>query len=417
MMGKMSDNKNGMNSAIVSQIRAVLDEVKSAAIASLDSLSALSDRRPTDLSKFLKIDMKLAWKLSRLTRANTMGEILHAVAGSAGVRKTLQGLKQAGAEQSATDRLDAAFESMREMIGEIAGDRSALETIVTGFGEAESLQLSVEMRRKYYASVCSMVGVQCTSQYRMMALGTNPVDGTLSAAAIHSFKKLRQFSFHGGISFFRPTEFSGCYCCAFESSENLDTSVEGPIPLLPEFSDLTRIEFATSSPDSSYSGPNSFHRVDENLGIQSTADVVLGEIAHRLSPMTSGSERMFQDCVELRVPTRELTLDYLIEPGLMPLLSEPEMTMKTLWSATTECAGGDCGTLPVQFSITKLRPRELDRLPPEGWSRSEHARLCSLVDSRTQWSISEFDHFRITLSFPFMPSKLETLIQMKPKAR
>ena len=417
MLYSMSDNKNGMNIAIVSQIRVVLNEVKSAAHEALDSLSVLSGRRPTDLSRSLNIDMKLAWKLSRLLRAETMGEILHSVAGSAGIRKTIQGLKQAGAEQSTIDRLDAAFESMQEMIEEIAGNRSALETMVTGFGESESLQLSIEMRRKYYASVCSMVGVQCASQYRMMVLGTNPLNGTLSAAAIHSFKQLRQFSLHGGISFFRPTEFAGCRCCTFESSENLDTSVEGTIPLLPEFSELTRIELAPSDPESSASGPNSFHRVDQNLGIQSTADVVLGELAHRLSPMTSGSDRQFQDCVELRVPTRELTLDYLIEPDLMPMLSEPEMTMKTMWSGTTECPSGDWGTLPVQFSITKLRPREMLRLPPEGWSRSEHARLCSLVDSRTQWSVSEFDHFRVTLSFPFMPSKLQTLIQMKPKAR
>ena len=416
-MEEMSDNKNGMNSAIVSQIRAVLDEVKSAAIASLDSLSVMPGRRPTDLSKFLGIDMKLAWKLSRLLRANTMGEILHSVAGPAGVRKTIQGLKQAGADQPTIDRLGTAFESMQEMIGEIAGDRSALETMVTGFGESESLQLSIEMRRKYYASACSMIGVQCASQYRMVVLGTNPSDGMLSVAAIHSFKSLMQFSLHGGISLFRPTEFAGCRFCAFDTSENLDPSVEGSLPLLPEFSDLTRIQFAQGDSNPSAPGVKSFHRVDDNLGIQSMADVVLGEVAHGLSPMTSGSGKQFQDCVELRVPTRQLTLDYLIESDLIPLLSEPAMTMKTLWSATSAYPGGEGAALPVQFGITKLRPGEIVRHPPEGWSRSEHARLCSLVDSRMRWSVSDFDHFRVTMSFPFMPSKLQTVIQMKPKAR
>ena len=411
----MFDNKNGINSAIVPQIRAVLNEVKSAANASLDSISVLPGRRPTDLSRALTLDMKLAWKLSKLLRAETMGEILHSVAGAAGIRKTIEGLRQSGASTTSIDRLGIAFESMQGMISEIAGDRSALETMVTGFGESDSLQLSIEMRRKYFASVCSMVGVQCASQYRLMALGTNVSDGTMSAAAVHSFKSLKQFSLHGGVAFFRPTEFAGCRCCSFDSSENLDLSVSGGIPLIEQLSDVGQVEYAQG--ESNSSGVQQFHRVDENLGIQSNADVVLGEIAHRLNPMTVDSEPMFQDCVELRVPTRQLTLDYMIEPGLIPLLSEPAMSMTTMWCSNSVSAESEWGQLPVQFSITKLRPREIRRLPPEGWSRSDHSDLLSLVGSRTHWSLSEFDHFRVSLDFPFMPSKLQTRIQMKPEAR
>ena len=73
MMEEMSDNKNGMNSAIVARIRSVLDEVKSAAVDTLDSMPSTTGRRPTDLAKNLGIDMKLAWKLGHLLRATTPG--------------------------------------------------------------------------------------------------------------------------------------------------------------------------------------------------------------------------------------------------------------------------------------------------------------------------------------------------------
>ena len=411
----MSDNKNGMNSAIVARIRSVLDEVKSAAVDTLDSMPSTTGRRPTDLAKNLGIDMKLAWKLGHLLRATTPGEILHSIAGAAGIKKTLVGIQTAGADAQNIKRLQSAFDALLLMIKEVAGDRGSFETLVTGMGEAESLQLSVDMRRKYFSAVCSMIGVQCATQYRMVCVGPSSDSDAYSVAAVHSWADLKQFTLHGGVMFHTPTELSRCRCCTFSSVENLDPAVGGEIPLLPDFS---RMEQITLEGIHSTDGDvRRFHRVDTNLGLASSADLTLGQLANSLTPLALDGDSFFQDCVELRVPCKELVLDFLIAPGLMKELSEPQIRMHSLWSDPENPAPGDDSELPIEFKVTKLRSGELPEPAPQGWSRAHYASLLSLVGTRTNWPLDAFDHFRIHLSFPFMPSKLQTLIQLKPNAR
>ena len=419
----MSDNKHGMNNAIVSRIRSALEEVKSAAADSLDSIPSSVGRRPTDLAKILGIDMKLAWKLGRLLRANTPGEILHSIAGSAGIKKTITGIQHSGADAEKVDRLQSACDALLAMIKELAGDRGSFETLVTGMGEADSLQLSIDMRRKYFSAVSSMIGVQCASQYRMISIGPEsdpelgPESDTYSVAAVHSWSDLKQFTLHGGIALHRPTELSGCKCCHFSRVENLDPSVSDSLPVLPEFSRLDQITLAESVPDG-VDSIGAFRRVDTNLGLGSSADVTLGQVAHGLRPLSSdGGGVFFQDCVELKVPCKELVLDLIVAPGLMPELAAPQMKMHSLWSSLGHGAPDDRDQLPVDFKITKLRVDEVPQSHPQGWSRSSRQSLFSLVSSRMNWNFAQFDHFRICLSFPFMPSKMQTLVELKPKAR
>ena len=409
----MSDNKNGMNSETASAIRSVLGEVKAAANAAIDSMDESVGRRPTDLARLLDIDMKLGWRLSRLLRADTPGEILHSVAGPAGIRKTISGLQSSGAKSETVDRLKSAFEALQTMITELAGNRSSFETMVTGFGEADSLQLSVDMRRKYFSALCSMIGVQCSSQYRLVVIGTDAETDSLSVAAVHSWFGLRQFTGHGGICLYKPTELSSCTCCSFDVVENLDPKATGTLPLLGEFSEMDRIDLV-ECPGSIESRPSHFRRVDQNLGIDSDANVTFGQLARNLSPFKQDGKPFFQDCVELRVPCKELVLDFMAAPGLVPSLSGPAMRMQTMWCSDSLHASDERSQLPVEFQITKLRPEESLRVPPQGWKRGDYGRLIGLVSERTAWSLDGFDHFRVSLSFPFMPSKLQTLIPLTP---
>jgi hypothetical protein len=263
-----------------------------------------------------------------------------------------------------------------------------------------------------------MIGVQCASQYRMIAIGPEPgtETGTYSVAAVHSWSDLKQFTLHGGIVLHRPTELSGCKCCHFSRVENLDPSVSDSLPVLPEFSRLDQITLAESIPDG-LDSIGSFRRVDTNLGLGSSADVTLGQVAHGLRPMSNDGGVFFQDCVELRVPSKELVLDLIVAPGLMPELAAPQMKMHSLWSSLGHGDPDDRDQLPVDFNITKLRVDEVPQSHPQGWSRSSRQSLFSLVSSRMNWNFAQFDHFRICLSFPFMPSKIQTLVELKPKAR
>ena len=412
----MSDNESGMNNAIVTRIRSALEQVQSAATDSLDSMPTAIGRRPTDLAKALDIDMKLAWKLAHLLRARTPGEILHSIAGASGIQKTVAGIRRFGADPRMVDHLQSAFDALQLMIKTVAGDRGAFETLVTGMGEADSLQLSVDMRRKYFSAVSSMIGVQCASQYRLVAIGATDDDLSCSVVAVHSWSDLRQLTLHGGIALHRPTELSGCKCCTFSSVEHLDPSVSGSLPVLPEFSRMEQITLAESGSDDP-DGIGCFRRVDTNLGLDSSADVTLGQIAHGLRPLRNGREAFFQDCVELRVPCRALTLDLVVASGLMPALSLPQLRMHSLWSASARMVPEDRDQLPVVFNVTRLRADEVARSTPRGWNQSSRQSLFSLVNARMNWNLAECTHYRIDLSFPFMPSKLQTTVELEPKTR
>ena len=411
----MSDNTNGMNTAIVSRIRASLSEVKYAAIAALDSTESQIGRRPTDLAKVLRIDMKLAWKLGHLVRATTPGQILHAVPGAAVVRKLVLGITQAGADPEKLARLQDSFDQRATLITELARDRASFETLVTSMGEADSLQLSVDMRRRYYTALSSMIGVQCASQYRLVVLGPGPDAARYSLVAVHGWSDLRQLTLHGGISIHWPIELSTCRCCGISCVEDLDEATTGSLPLLGEFSRMESIELVETP---SASGASSyFRRVDGNLGTGSSADVVLGQIVRDLAPVESGDGVQFQDCVELRVPCKDLVLDLVVSPELTPALTVPRMRMHSLWSTFGQREPEDREQLPIEFKTTKLQPSEASKDPPKGWTRSQHQALGSLVESRTGWRLEAFDHFRTSLVFPFTPSRLQSVLDLTPKAR
>ena len=161
-----------------------LQDVRFALLGVLESIDDLSGQRPIDLSRHLGIDMKLAWKASRLVRSVNPAEILNELPGRPGFKKLTLAAKKAGASSKAIERLKSAHESLSLEISALSGSRSLFETMVIGLGSSVDTPLAVEQRRQFFNGARSISGSQCDSCYRLDILGPSSVEGFLDCATI-----------------------------------------------------------------------------------------------------------------------------------------------------------------------------------------------------------------------------------------
>ena len=83
----------------------VLQNVRISLLRTFESIGDLSGQRPIDLSTHLGIDMKLAWKASRLVRSVNPAEILNELPGRPGFKKLVDAAAKAGASSDSLEQL------------------------------------------------------------------------------------------------------------------------------------------------------------------------------------------------------------------------------------------------------------------------------------------------------------------------
>ena len=79
--------------------------------------------KPQKLSRDLRLNRGLAWKMARIVQGKERGDFIHHVPGSAGIEILLDTMRRGGASPEATDRARAAFEEFHRVMVLHAGDQ------------------------------------------------------------------------------------------------------------------------------------------------------------------------------------------------------------------------------------------------------------------------------------------------------
>jgi hypothetical protein len=120
----------------------------------------LEGGRPVDLVAAFGLDLKLAWKISRIAQSSDPFAAVRHLPGIAGWKIAMLAMERAGSPAARIAAADAAFEEAIRLGTQWAGDRKAFDMMAAGLAAGSDLRIDVEHRRQLYLGGSYVWGVR-----------------------------------------------------------------------------------------------------------------------------------------------------------------------------------------------------------------------------------------------------------------
>lgn len=186
------DPRQGPEGSFAADATAVLDSLAAAIAGVIASLPGEVSQRPVDLANALEIDLKLAWRVFRLSQARDPIEATRHVPGANGFRIWLEAAASRGASPSACGESAAAYTRLQEFIAAHAGSRRDFDLMVAAVAGRGDGRLELEHRRQLFSGASSAFGVRCRVQFRIDLLAPSKDPDRFDILAIRGFTGLQR---------------------------------------------------------------------------------------------------------------------------------------------------------------------------------------------------------------------------------
>lgn len=394
--------------------REALFEVRKAFTLACDSIDGLSGHRPIDFANTLGIDMKLAWKASRLLRAVGPAEILNELPGRPGHRKLVKAIENAGSSTVLTEDFNRAVEQLYEEMKNLAGSRSLFETMVIGLDGGRDTPLAIEQRRQFFQGVRSVSGMQCDLMYRVDVLAPSATEGYIDCATIRSCVRLVRFHPSAPWRLRVPAirDDQGQHVGPL-SQDPLDQGIfnDKQIPLIRSLCygdepNFARVPGNSPSPE--------FMLSEENIGANSRRTITYGSILRAAEPAgATDSHHGFHQVLRLRTPSELVVFDVLMHRDLLHDAGPAKGVMYSdLYGERFASTYRESDRMPVHVNLETID--NYKNIPvPDKWSTGTFKEMVDLLVSRTGWSFDEFQCQRLSLPYPPVPSSLVYEVELQ----
>ncbi len=128
----------------------------------------LSGARPTEVSRVLKVDKTLAWKLSRFASEQEVGKAFRHLPGDAGVEIMFDAVSEHGGDSEKIQSVRTAVTELRAFVKAHAGDRRTFEAMV--HSNQPKGQSEVEDRKQLYRASSAIWSVRALTQMLTIVL-------------------------------------------------------------------------------------------------------------------------------------------------------------------------------------------------------------------------------------------------------
>ena len=355
--------------------------------------------RPTDIAAHLKIDMKLAWKVSHLLRAESPAEVVGGLPGRSGFMKLLSGLKQAGASLESVDALQLAFDELVADVASHAGNKSTYDSMVLGMGSDSELPLAVGQRRALNQSMASVIGVQCRSFYGLDVIGPRLDSGGFDRVSMKSYDGI--FRLWSGVPWCLRLPRLGTFdegddrqvVTAFDDSDDLGGR------LLMEFSGLSGIKVTLRS--DKHARYEDFSLESDGIGPRHAARIVHGcRIHHARFDM----DRI--QSIRIDLPVHHAEMDLIMHRSWLDESGSCEASVHHPGLASN-LGSDDSWTKRLPIELTSTPFDDVSSSPaPVGWSATQHAQLIGRSLDALEGESSDYVLHRVHLSYPPLPVDL-----------
>ena len=382
--------------ALLSELRERLSKVLAPALRGLEPGA-------TEWGRALTIDTKLAWKLTHLLDPEADLESLQFVPGRQAFDQILVSAERSGATREASDAARLSFERYETLVRTHAGSRKAFDQLVTSQHPRGTSRAEVNLRRAAVEANASLLGIRARAQVAIYGFAPSADGESIDVLGVRKIE---------GMERMRPN-VNWRIARSFKTSEDGTSLPGGPqqlssekgpkslagLAVVPEFSTaplptLVRVETTPSTAE--------FELRGGEVGAAARFDLTTAEIFRPGDARfaDANGDRRTRVFAGIRVPCDLLYVDLIVHRDLFES-TRPKVEVVSTLHTGMALEFREPDLLPIEPELTslgsglaKIDDRERDR----------HTELVRWALHEAGWDGSEFDVYRLKLSYPPLPS-------------
>lgn len=363
------------------------------------------------LHRATKLDLKLCWKVFRVTKATDALAASAYVPGSANMRDLIAAIRRSG-DDALADRASRAADAFDDLVTRHAGDRRTFDTMVSTWADRDCARADARFRRDAFAAASHLWGVQVDTMSNATAIRpsrrADSID-MISIACEVGLKRVRRTS----LPLFRRTL----------RKLNEHDSPRAVVPLgdhgdrrgigivshlctqpLPELMSSVRSD-----------GTSMISLAHEPLGSAGALNLVAAAKMSRMgSRWRTDHERIGFIGQEVGKPCRLLVVDLLVERGTFPQSLKPRAHMipqRINLDLRIDDVPAEGQLAPCEIvSHVGRGPQPLDIT-----EAPQHAAAIRYAMDKVGWNPSHFDLYRCHVHFPITLSTVVMVYDLPEK--
>lgn len=372
----------------------------------------LEGGRPVDLVAAFGLDLKLAWKISRIAQSGDPFAAVRHMPGAAGWKIAMDAMRAAGSPASRIETADAAFEEAIRLGTAWAGDRKAFDMMAAGLAAGSDLRIDVEHRRQLYLGGSYVWGLRARLALRFDVMGPASKKGLLDCATVRGFVDLERLRADAPWQFEAPVVFDDratkAVALRAEAIEAPPVGTPDGLPLIASLSSQPMPQLrATSAPK----GLRAFEIPETGVGIEGRFTIFQGSILRAVQPMQRSKRHhgIFQ-LFRQRTPAERSVFDLLVHESLLADGQLPEAILYSDLHRTPDApVHQPKDRIPAGIGVESLGSAS-KRQKLEGFE--QYAQMSTQVFAATGWKPSEFRVFRVAAPYLPVPSTLVLEMQI-----
>ncbi|MEZ4650195.1 MAG: hypothetical protein R3E97_15710 [Candidatus Eisenbacteria bacterium] len=398
----METTKKQKEHGIESRYRKVGEELSASLRGLFDDVPVIRHATGTvKIAGLLGIDKVLASRLLKAMRAGDSLATLHAAPGPQPLRRVVEGFERLGVSPEVSDRADRAVAEFERLIREDAGDRSALQTLISAWLPEARREFELRRKQSAFRAMSEIYGCLSETLLATVFLHPSAKEGMIDIVWMIGSLGLRRLRPNARVRFAsrrysspgqprrpmtlgneRVEDLRGLLLTRFCNATDADLEVH-------EMGEVTRYVVAG---DRGFATPLDFV----------FAEVNREEIEQTLTPGATRSAYLF---AEVDTPSRRLLFDVLLHESIYPGKSPRLLIYDTAFEgvASVNDRSRDLDRLELEESVhplgVGLRQLHTPTLP-------RYTEMIGEVFSSMEWDIASYRGFRTEIDYPIYGSQV-----------
>ncbi|MCA9755775.1 MAG: hypothetical protein KDA27_08240 [Candidatus Eisenbacteria bacterium] len=398
----METTKNTTVGPIEARYREVGEELSGALRGLFEDVPVIRHVTGTvKVAGLLGIDKVLASRLLKSMRAGDPLATLHAAPGPQPLRRVIEGFERLGVSPQASDRADRAVSEFERLIREDAGDRSALQTLISAWLPEARREFELRRKQSAFRAMSEIYGCLTETLLATVFLHPSARDGMIDIVWLIGSLGLRRLRPNARVRFAsrrysspgqprrpmtlgneRVEDLRGLLLSRFCNATDADLDVH-------EMGEVTRYVVAG---DRGFATPLDFV----------FAEVNREEIEQTLVPGATRSAYLF---AEVDTPSRRLLFDVLLHESIYPGKHPRLLIYDTAFEgvASVNDRSRDLDRLELEESVAVL-DRGLRNLHTPALPR--YTEMVGEVFESMGWDSGDYRGFRTEIDYPIYGSQV-----------
>jgi len=368
--------------------------------------------RASHLQKCLEIDSKVAWQVFKIAKAQDPLEAVRYMPSMVSIKRVVAAAERKGVSRSVLDAMQEAVSQYDAAGKEHADGRASFTSMITALRNDEAAEaLAMQTRRSSFRDNCQLWGAQVGVFFNQGAIIRRPAGEFvhINTTVKTDFRKLRASALPVLYGYSQRSK-DGTLVPAERAPIDREAFKKYGVPVLPQFCSTPIPSFGKAEHMDGWT----VHQIQgEQIGKLGSFDLVTSYIyVPRFVQLSDGREIFFIS-MAFRIPTETAIIELLVHrPSIGSITPQFRLIPEVGVDFVTELERSQ-PVLPNFETPQSLGP--LVTAPPVSEFRG-YGELTSYVLETQMWSKSEFDVYRVSVSYPMLHTLGVLWFEVSPSA-